>query len=91
MNKEEQTDAQITTYDDHKSYVITLKTKHNVYSTNQRVNVFLSQLLLYLAHEMSHLRFWTHCPEHMMLESKIYYRFAKTAKKLGVKDTWMRI
>ena len=47
----------------------------------------LSYLLDSLAHELAHIRYKYHVPEHLILQCKILMRFAKHLKKLGVGDT----
>jgi hypothetical protein len=40
-------------------------------------------LLGHLAHEMAHLKYWTHTPEHKMLECKLTVIFMRHLLKSG--------
>jgi hypothetical protein len=47
----------------------------------------LSYILDSLAHELAHLKYFDHRPEHTILQCKIMIRMAKVAKKLQITDT----
>jgi predicted metal-dependent hydrolase len=49
----------------------------------------LSYILDSLAHELAHLKYFDHRPEHIVLQCKILARMAKVAKKLQITDTTM--
>jgi hypothetical protein len=47
----------------------------------------LGNVLDSLAHELAHIKYKEHVPNHLILQCKILIRFAKHLKKLGVRDT----
>lgn len=87
--KEELNDASIIKYSKN-NYSINLRIANNMSGEGYK-KAFFSPILLNLSHEISHLVHWDHTPEHLILEAKIYVRFAKVAKRLKIKDTWSRI
>ena len=46
----------------------------------------MSYVLDSLAHELAHLKYWEHSPEHLVLQCRIMARMAKVAGKKGITD-----
>jgi hypothetical protein len=59
----------------------------NLYRKKKYKKDSLSSTLDSLAHELAHIKFKDHHPNHLVLQARILMRFAKHLKKLGVKDT----
>jgi hypothetical protein len=67
--------------------VITLRIAKWNHTTNKHEKECIGTILEALAHELSHVLFWEHTPEHFELQSKIQIKFAKVLKKQGITDT----
>jgi hypothetical protein len=97
LEKTECVDGQMTKHED--GYiVITLRTHNQILRANQNgTNTayrhkrrMICDVLLVLAHELAHLKYWEHTPEHWELECKIIRRFISELKRRGVKDITTR-
>lgn len=58
----------LITYFDKKSFRITLYTTYHDTMSDKIKNYSTIDILLYLAHELSHLEHWDHTPQHKQLE-----------------------
>lgn len=96
MDKEEVTEG-ITLKGDDGRFDIRIRLFNKIkYRENSRTRYryranYLGSLLNTLAHEIAHTVEWEHTVDHMELELKIMRRFLRTAKRLGVTDTWARV
>jgi hypothetical protein len=68
---------------------ICLNRTYDHYTTSRAA--VLEDLLFTLAHELAHTVVWEHSPEHTEITAELLAEFAKTAKRLGVKDTSKRL
>lgn len=68
-------------------YVITIKLNR----TNINEPNFLYEFLHTLAHELAHLKYWSHCGKHMELTAKLFCKFAIVVKNQGIQNTYKRI
>jgi hypothetical protein len=73
----------LITYFDKKSYRITLYLTYHDLPSDKIKQYSTLDLLQYLAHELSHLIYWEHTPEHKMLECEILAIFMVKLKKDG--------
>lgn len=56
--------------------------KFKVQHRKHRLNYILDSL----AHELAHLKYFDHRPEHLELQAKLLIRMSKVAKKHGITD-----
>ena len=70
----------------YKNYTINLKTQALVNKGREHKYETLEQILLDLAHELSHLLEWEHTGRHFRIQSKIMLHFAKKLRKLNITD-----
>ena len=75
----------------YKNYTINLKTQALVNKGKEHQYETLEQILLDLAHELSHLLEWDHTSKHFKIQSKIMLHFARKLRKNGIEDHSMRI
>lgn len=69
------------------SYTITLKlNRGNLDEPN-----FMYEVLHTLAHELAHLTYLDHSPDHLKLTAKLLQKFATVLKRQGVTNTYKRI
>lgn len=73
----------LITYYDQKHYRITLYLTYHDQYTDKIKPYSTIDLLQYLAHELSHLQWWDHTPEHKMLECIVMQIFMVKLKESG--------
>lgn len=64
-------------------YSITILLKY----AHKKQGQCLEDLLFTLAHELAHLKYWQHTPEHLVLTARILFQFSMTAQRLKAGDT----
>jgi hypothetical protein len=70
-----------------RKYTITLKLNRGNLDEPQ----FIYEILHTLAHEVAHLKFFQHSPDHLKLTAKLFNKFGTVLKKEGVTNTYKRI
>lgn len=91
VNKEVLTDASIIRFGNNKTFTINMRTHSNyVYSHKQKYE-FIAETLINFAHELAHVLYWDHTPEHFKLQAQIMIKFSGVLKKLKIEDTYLRI
>lgn len=73
----------LITYYDKKHYRMTLYTTYHDMITDKIKPYSTIDLLSYLAHELAHLIWWDHCPNHKILECIILQSFMIKLKESG--------
>ena len=94
-SKIKKTEACLTRYDSKNfKMTLTLYDHIRVRRTNGKIKVEhkrhnFNYVLDSLAHELAHLKFFDHRPEHLALQARILVRMTKIASKNGILDITM--
>lgn len=83
------TDAALTKYSKEKQYRMSLKMYDYHRKQKMYKRVRCETILINLAHELAHLVYWEHDPDHFALQAKIMIKFKPILEKYGIKDHLM--
>lgn len=82
--------AQITQYEGERKYCITLRIfdveRTPVTRRKKHTKTRCETILISLAHELAHLVYWEHTPEHFDYQARILQKFSKVLEKYKIKD-----
>lgn len=99
LEKEAQTDGSLGHNGDGKRFALmirthgarTRRTGQKSYTRYKHDRLCWEHVLWTLAHELAHLKHWEHTADHAVLTGKIFTRFARKARDLGIEDLSDRI
>jgi hypothetical protein len=94
LSKQSKTDAQLITYTADATHKIMINTHwqkteslgNGKFKNTRYKRVRLNFMLDSLAHELAHIKYWDHSPNHLRLQAKLLSRMANIAKQLGIED-----